>query len=224
MGPLALAQVGQTTGQSVGSVPVDLELVLAVDSSASVDAREFGQQMNGLALAFRDEAVVEAATAGPNGAIAVTVIEWSSVGLQIVSVPWRIIDGSAAAEALADILDGAPRQVETGATSISTALLFAIALFDNNGFEGLRRVVDISGDGFNNQGVPTDVARSAADKAGVTVNGLAIENQVLGLGDYFEHNLITGLGAFVERADDYEDYVDAIRRKLLREIRDVPMG
>ncbi|NQW11947.1 MAG: DUF1194 domain-containing protein [Alphaproteobacteria bacterium] len=204
--------------------PVDVELVLAVDSSASVDYAEFNLQLQGLSLAFQDAELARAIADGPYGVIAVTLVEWSSSQRQEVSIPWTRVVTAGDAVALADRIDQSPRRVQTGATSISASILFASALFENNGFEGVRRVIDLSGDGYNNQGAILSEAREAVVARGVTINALAIENQVLGLGDYFEQHLIGGTGAFVVRADDYQDYLGQIRRKLLRELQAPPMS
>lgn len=204
--------------------PVDLELVLAVDSSASVDYIEFNLQLEGLAYALRDPDLIAAIGNGRYGAIAVILIEWASTGRQEIVLPWTRIDSAATAAAFADRIDRSPRQIQTGATSISSAIRFASTLFANNGFEGVKRTIDLSGDGYNNQGEDLDSARAAVLATGVTINALAIENQVLGLGDYFEDQLIGGVGAFVIRADSYRDYLGKIRRKLLREIEAPPMS
>ena len=203
---------------------VDLELVLAIDSSASVDYTEFNLQLEGLALAFRDPELAQAIADGPVGAIAVTMVEWSSAERQEVSIPWTRIVTSQDAAVFAEAIDRAPRRIQTGATSISAAILFGARQFVNNGFEGDRQVIDLSGDGYNNQGSALSLARIDVIDRGITVNALAIENQVLGLGDYFEKSLIGGFGAFVIRASDYTDYLGQIRRKLLREIRPPPMS
>lgn len=203
---------------------VDLELVLAIDSSTSVDSQEFSLQLQGLAQAFRDPELLEAIMSGPRGAIAVTLIEWSGASRQRVNIAWRLIADSRAAQALAGDLEAAPRLVDTGATSISEAIRFGIRQFEDNEFVGFRRVIDISGDGENNQGVSMDQARRDADKAGVTVNALAVKNRVWGLEGYFREKVITGTAAFAMQADNYEAYIDAIRRKLIREIRGAPIS
>lgn len=204
--------------------PVDVELVLAIDSSASVDRFEFDLQLRGLALAFADPEVQAAIEGGAFQAIAVSLVEWSSVDRQALSIPWRLIDSPAAANAFAAEIADSPRIVETGATSISAAIAFTVPLFSGNGFAGQRQVIDISGDGFNNSGRTMREGRRIAEAAAVTVNGLAIQNQVLDLGGYFEEYVITGPGAFVITANDYRDYIKAIRRKLLREIRAGPIS
>ena len=216
--------IGAPAAAPGAGTKVDLELVLAVDSSASVDREEFALQFEGIARAFRDPEVIQAIADGPYGAIAVTVVEWSSLDRQAINIPWHRIDGDASAARFADLATNAPRLIDTGATSISAAITTATTLFESSGFDGSRRVIDISGDGYNNQGFPMSLARRAAEDAGVTVNGLAIENQVQGLSAYYRHNVITGFAAFAIEAADYKDYIQAFRRKLLREIRNVPVS
>jgi hypothetical protein len=203
---------------------VDLELVLAVDSSASVDYTEFNLQLQGLSFAFEDPELASVIAAGPIGAIAVTLIEWSSFERQEVAIPWRRIRTAAEARAFGAEIGRSPRRIVTGATSLSSSIMYAAELFEGNGFEGSRRVIDLSGDGYNNQGTALSVARELVLDRGITINALAIENQVLGLGDYFESSLIGGFGSFVIRAEDYEDYLGQIRRKLLREIAPPPVS
>lgn len=217
-----LAAAGDT-GTAPG-LPVDVELVLAIDSSASVDTEEFDLQARGLAEAFRDPAVLDAIAAGPFGRIAVLVVEWSGAGHQQVNVPWILIDSKEAAERLAADLEDAPRQVETGPTSISEAIKFSLRHFLDNGFEGTRRVIDVSGDGRNNQGSSLPEAHIEAAAANVTINGLAIENEDAQLGFYYEDEVINGPGAFMMRTKDYVAYATAIRAKLLREIRSAPIS
>jgi hypothetical protein len=215
---------GTVAGGAARAEPVDLELVLAVDSSASVDYIEFNLQLEGLAYAFRDPDLVAAIGHGRYGAIAVTMMEWASSGRAEIILPWTRLSNAEEAAAFADRIDRSPRQIQTGATSISSAIRFAATLFEDNGFEGTRRTIDVSGDGYNNQGEALATARADVLATGVTINALAIENQVLGLGDYFEEQLIGGLGAFMIRADNYKDYLGKIRRKLLREIQAPPMS
>jgi hypothetical protein len=121
-------------------------------------------------------------------------------------------------------LKNAPRLVETGATSISEAIRFSLRQFPDSGFVGFRRVVDISGDGENNQGVSLDRARRDADSAGVTVNALAVKHRIWALDAYFREEVITRSAAFAIQADNYEDYIEAVRRKLIREIRNTPVS
>ena len=216
---LALVLLLVAAGSARAQVPVDLALVLALDSSASVDAREFSIQRGGLADAFRDPAVIESVSTGPFKRIAVTVIEWAGQSQQIIDIPWMLIEDAATAHALADRIESLSRSIPTGATSIAGALRFANALLKTAPVDATRLVIDLSGDGRNNQGQPVDIVRRAVVSGGVTINGLAIVNEHPTLNYYFEDRVIGGTGAFVEIANDYSDYPRAIRRKLIREIR-----
>ena len=197
---------------------VDLELVLAVDCSYSVDAGEFAQQMQGLAAAFLDPAVLAAIRSNPNGAIAVTVVQWSGPGSQVIAVPWRQVSDAASVRDLAARIAAAPRLTAEGATSISSMVQFGLQLMSNNGFVGTRRVIDISADGRNNAGQRMRDLRAVAALSGATLNGLAILNEVATLNFYFEKYVIAGPGAFVVTASDYAAYRQAILQKLVREI------
>lgn len=215
---------GEAVSSAAAEVPVDLELVLAIDSSDSVDRDEYALQIGGLVQAFRDPAVHQAVAAGTLGSIAVTVVEWSGHYQQIVQIPWTRIDGPAAANAFADEIAGLRRTFDEGVTSISGALDFASAQFDGNGFVAARRVIDISSDGVQNQGRRIDLAREAALGRDVTINALVILNEMPDLQEYFGERVIGGFGAFVMVANDYPDYPEAIRRKLLREIGQAPVS
>ena len=199
---------------------VDLELVLAIDCSYSVDAREFELQKIGLAQAFRNPGVLAAIQAGKHKTIAVSVVEWSKPGVQEVVVPWTLVRDGAGAEALAARIEAVPRLTAEGATSISSMIRFGIAYLAANPISGARRVIDISADGRNNAGRKMAAAGALARAYGVTVNGLAILNEIPTLHFYFEQQVISGPDAFVMEANDYEDYAVAILRKLIREIGD----
>lgn len=220
---LALAG-GVSAGSARADVPVDLQLVLAIDSSDSVDGREYALQIGGLADAFRDPSVHEAIVGGPLGSIAVVVVEWSGRYQQRVQIPWTRIDGPAAATALAGEIASLHRAFDEGVTSISGALDFASTLFGGNGFVSARQVIDISSDGVQNQGRRIDLAREAALARDVTINALVILNEMPDLQEYFGERVIGGFGAFVMAANDYPDYPEAIRRKLLREIGQSPVS
>ena len=197
---------------------VDLELVLAIDCSYSVDTREFELQKIGLAQAFRNPLVLAAIQAGKHKTIAVSVVEWSKPGVQKIVVPWTLVRGGPGAEALAVRIEAVPRLTAEGATSISSMIRFGIAYLAANRISGERRVIDISADGRNNSGQKIAAARALAQAYGVTVNGLAILNEVKTLHFYFKQQVISGSGAFVMEADDYEQYAAAILRKLIQEI------
>ncbi len=202
-----------------GMRPVDLALCLAVDVSASVDYDEFGLMLGGYAAAFRDPGVAAAlAAAGPRGASAVAVLFWSSVGAQAVAVPWTLVDGPAAAAALAEALDAAPRLPAPGATALGEGLAAGLALLARVPAEAGRLVLDLSGDGRHNQGRPPGPVRDLAVQAGVTINALAVLNEEgPDLITHFREEVIGGPGSFVMDCPDYQAFAEAILRKLRRE-------
>jgi hypothetical protein len=201
--------------------PVDLELVLAVDASASVSEQEFDLQVRGLAEAFRHRSVAQAIRAAGDLGLAVALIQWADYRQHAVSVDWTLLHDPVSARQFAKQLDAVRRSV-AGSTAIGGALEFAILGLDGNGFEGRRRVVDVSGDGRNNQGLAAWLARDMAAARGITVNGLAILNEDPTLDRYYRSNVIGGPGAFVMTANDYEAYRLAILSKLVREITGAP--
>ncbi len=209
---------------TMAAAPMDvaLELVLAVDCSASVEPQEYALQMRGFAEAFRAPEVLRAiGAAAPNG-IAVTLLQWSGAGMQVQTVPWRRIHDSSSAARFAALIDAAPRRVRWGATAIGEMLKIARGLFDGNGFNGARRVIDISGDGSSNQGEFPTLARLPIIAEGVVVNGLAILNDEPALDQYYRRQVIGGERSFVLWAKDFTDFARAIRRKLTREIGHPP--
>lgn len=199
--------------------PVELQLILAVDVSASVRAEEFDLQMRGYADAFRTPQVVEAIKAlGPDG-IAVTMMQWANPDQRQVVVDWiRIVD-SASAEGFAKAIDNTPRLFDMGQTAMGHALEFSIALFKTGGFEGRRQVIDVSGDGYSNRGILPNAVRDEAVKRGITINGLAITTKERFLPGYYQRNVIGGPGSFLVVANNYDEFASAIVAKLLREIR-----
>jgi hypothetical protein len=219
---VALALVLPRAGAA--QVPVDLNLVLALDSSASVDANEFALQRDGLAAAFRDPKVVEAIQGGPLKRIAVTVFEWSGEVQQQVDIGWTLLESTSDVLALSNRISGLGRSIPTGATSIAGALSFGNSLLQGSPFEANRQVIDLSGDGRNNQGMDVRIVRRAVIGQGVTINALAILNEHPTLNYYYEDRVIGGIGAFVQIAEDYVDYASAINRKLIREIRSLTVS
>ncbi len=211
---------------------VDVELVLAVDVSRSVDAEEQEMQMRGYAAAFRDPRLAEAMMRGPIGAVAVTLFTWSDWNIQEHLVPWMRLDSPATCERFAQAVDAAPRRTHLY-TSISGAIDFAARLF-GQGFEGTRQVVDISGDGINNSGRDIGQARQEALDQGIILNGLAVLDRTpppIGLGqmqpldEYFQERVIGGPGAFLMVAEGFESFEQAVRRKVIREVAlDAPAG
>ena len=196
---------------------VDLALILAVDCSFSVDAREFALQMEGMGRAFMQDEVKKAIAAGQRQRIAVSVVQWSDERNQIVTLPWTIISSSADADQLGQLLAVMPRQLTEGGTSISAALSFS-QQFLLAAPSAERRVIDVSTDGRNNSGPPVSPVRDKLIAEGITINGLTILNEWPTLDTYFESNVAGGVGYFVIPANDYEAYGEAIFRKLLREI------
>jgi hypothetical protein len=199
--------------------PVEVELLLAVDVSASVSPEEFDLQMRGYASAFRAPQFLEALKAlGANG-IAVSMMQWADIQQQRVSIPWMLVTDEASAEAFAAAIDGTPRQFEQGQTAIGHALDFALKLFPPRGFEGQRRVIDVSGDGYSNRGVLPNAYRDQAVKMGFTINGLVIINEERYLAGYYQRNVIGGPGAFVAVSNDFRDFAEAVLAKLVRELK-----
>jgi hypothetical protein len=196
---------------------VDLALILAIDCSFSVDSREFALQMEGIGSAFMRDDVKKAIAQGARQRIAVSVVQWSDERNQIVSLPWTVVASAADADELGRLLSSMPRQLTEGGTSISAALAFSAPLFEAAP-SAERQVIDVSTDGRNNSGPPVSPLRDRLVAQGITINGLTILNEWPTLDTYFENNVAGGVGYFVIPANDYEDYGEAMFRKLLREI------
>jgi hypothetical protein len=211
-------------GPAFAETEVDLELVLAVDVSRSMDADEQRLQRDGYVAAFRHPDVVDAIRSGPLGRIAVTYVEWAGPQSQAIVVPWTIIDGDDAAKRLADRLTAAPLGRYTG-TSISGGLLFSARALAKNGFNGTRQVIDVSGDGPNNRGLPVRPISTGITGSGITINGLPLMLKVPlkpysidRLDIYYEDCVIGGPGAFIIAVQEQSQLAMAIRRKLVLEI------
>lgn len=199
------------------AAPVDLALALAVDVSASVDFQEFGLMIGGYAEAFREAELAARLTSGTHGAAAVAMLFWSGPGARDLAVPWTRVASAAQAAALAEAIEYAPRIVPAGATALGEGLAAAAALLARCPYPAARRVIDVSGDGSNNAGLPVAAGRAAALALGATVNALAVVDEEPDLEDYYRDTVIGGPGAFVMRAEDYAAFAAAIRRKLFRE-------
>jgi Protein of unknown function (DUF1194) len=197
---------------------VDLQLVLAVDASGSVDQYRFDLQKRGYVAAFRHERVLQAIRSGPHQAIAATMVQWTGPFMQIQVAPWAMVGDEPSAGAFAAAIERAPRQLFGGGTSISGAIDHAMTLFPRSAFRASRRVIDISGDGSNNRGRPVTLARDDALAAGVAINGLPILALEPDLDRYYYDQVIGGPGAFVVAAKDYETFGEAILKKLITEI------
>lgn len=191
----------------------DLALALAVDVSGSVDPYEYQVQMQGLAEALRDSSVGEALV---RAEAAVILIQWTGSSRQEVTLPWVQIRTFEDVQALATRVADAPRAWRNFSTAIGEALRFTLTQFDDAP-DCKRRVIDVSGDGPSNEGTEPRAIHLALRAAGITVNGLAIEESASDLTAYFWENLIVGDGAFVVTANHFADYPERIRLKLLRE-------
>ena len=221
---LLAAQLAMLAALAAGIVParaqtaVDLQLVLAVDVSGSVDQTRFELQRDGYVAAFRNARVLETIRSGPHQAIAVTMVQWTGPALQVHVVPWMRIADEGSAEGFATAVATAPRQLFGGGTSISGAIDYAVTLFRESRFRGNRRVIDVSGDGSNNRGRLVNLARDDAVAAEIGINGLPILALEPDLDGYYERNVIGGPGAFVIAAKDYDSFAGAILKKLITEI------
>jgi hypothetical protein len=213
----ALLITGAVTPASA-QTDVDLQLVLAVDASGSVDQVRFELQKRGYVAAFRHSHVLQAINSGPNKAIAATMVQWTGPMLQVQVVGWSRIGEAQTAGAFAAAIEGVPRQLFGGGTSISGAIDFGSTLFAKSPFRAGRRVIDVSGDGSNNRGRPVTLARDQAVAAGLGINGVAILALEPDLDRYYYDNVIGGPGAFVIAARSYETFADAILKKLITEI------
>jgi Protein of unknown function (DUF1194) len=216
-GPSAFAQ----------DAAVDVELVLAVDVSGSMNGEELRLQRDGYVAALRSPEVWRAVESGRHGAVAITYVEWARDDLKRVIIPWTRIAGEADALAVADILMAAP-VANMRNTSITGALRFAAAAFDGNGFDAERRVIDVSGDGPNNQGGAVTEARDAVLDAGITINGLPLEIEEWTIGglfgrdatlaDYYEACVTGGPMSFVMPVRSWQEFPMAVRQKLVLEL------
>jgi len=211
---------------ALASDEVDLELVLAVDASGSVDNSEYRLQLSGIAAALRDPAVKRAITAGPNKRIALNVLIWAEARRPKDETGWFVLANEADVDRVAGIIAAMPRN-QVGGTGIGDGVAHAIRSIDENTIRSDRRIVDVSGDGRETPprqySTILSEARSMAIARNVTLNGLAILNEDKELDEYYRSRLTVGEGSFVEVAKDYEDFARAMRRKLLREIGPDPI-
>lgn len=213
------------------AVEVDLELVLAVDVSRSIDDDEFRLQREGYAQAFTHPSVVNAILSNPNRRIAVIFLEWAGTEFQKVVVPWTVISDPDSSAQFAREVQTRPRTI-AGWTSISGAIDFSMQQLQRSPHHGTRRVIDISGDGVNNSGRPANEARDEALRQGVTINGLVIMNDNPNPGFFFQRQppldefyrtqVIGGPGAFMVAIEDFNSFAYAIINKLVKEIAEAP--
>jgi hypothetical protein len=198
--------------------PVDVALCLAMDVSASVDFDEFALMAGGTAAALRDPAVLAAATSGPRRAAALCLLLWSGTGAQDVALGWTRLDGPEAAAAIAEAIETTPRLPPPGATALGEGMAAGLALLARFPGEATRLVMDVSGDGRHNQGRAPGPVRDLAVAAGLTINGLVILNEEPELLAHYAEEVIGGPGSFAMSCADYDDFAEAILRKLRREL------
>jgi len=207
---------------SPNAVAVDTELVLAVDVSYSMAPDEQALQREGYIAGITSREFMLALKSGMHGKVAVTYFEWAGPGDHKIIVPWRLVDGPEAADAVANEIARAPYR-RASRTSIASALQFAKPLFDASGYHGIRRVIDVSGDGANNSGPLVVPVRDEVVASGITINGLPILAFEPYLDQYFRDFVIGGPGAFMIVAKDFETFADAILKKLVIEIAAAPL-
>ena len=223
--PLSLAD------KSGNAVPVDVELVIAVDVSYSMDPDEQKLQREGYIRALTSHEFLNALREGAQGKIAVTYFEWAGQYDQKIVMPWRLIDGPEAADAVAAEIANAPYR-RASRTSISGGLIFGSKLFESSGYRGTRRVIDVSGDGTNNAGELIVPTRDNVLAQGITINGLPImlkrpnpgSLDIENLDFYYEDCVIGGPGAFVVPIHNTDQFIDATRTKLILEIAGRQLG
>ena len=218
---LALAAGGASADEQV----VDVELVLAVDVSLSMSPDELVIQRDGYVAALTDGAVLRAIAEGVHGRIAVTYVEWAGATLQQVVVPWSVIATPEDARGFVARMTAVPPR-SARRTSISGALEFAGSLFEESGYRGVKRVIDVSGDGPNNQGGPVDQTRDRIAARGITINGLPLMTNggfasaydIANLDSYYADCVIGGPGAFMIPVNGWGQFPEAMRRKLVLEL------
>jgi hypothetical protein len=221
----AAPMVPKSADTRASAIPVDVELVIAVDVSYSMDPDEQALQREGYVLALTSKEFLQALRQGAHGKIAVTYFEWAGQSDQKILMPWRVIDGPESADAVAAEIARVPIR-RASRTSISGALRFAKPLFDDSGYRGLRRVIDVSGDGTNNAGPLVELTRDDVLAAGITINGLPImlkrpyagSMDIPNLDEYYEDCVIGGPGSFVIPIREREKFIEATRTKLVLEV------
>lgn len=229
---LAVVAIGPLAGAACAAEAVDVAVVLAADVSRSINEDEFKLQRSGYAAALTSPRLLDAIHSGARGAIAVTFVEWAGEAEQRTVIDWMVIRDEADASKFAATLLTAPRSY-TGRTAIGSAIDFAAGQLGESGLTADHHLIDVSGDGTNNQGRPVTEARDAALKAGVVINGLAIFNRRAaqegsylafhtnppgGLLKYYQDNVIGGPGSFALSIDDFNSFGEAMIRKLVTEI------
>ncbi len=197
---------------------VDLVLLLALDVSASIDAREYQLMREGLADALSSAQVAQAVGAGKTGAIAISVMQWSGFQEQEVKIKWTRVSSREDLLNISDQVRRMTRRYNGGATDIGGAIKFSRELVNSAPFLTERKTIDIAGDGTNNVNRSPAIERDITVNSGITINGLAVIGEAVTLVDFYTKFVIGGNLAFVENTRDYDSFETAMHRKLLREI------
>lgn len=201
------------------SDPVDIALVLAVDVSSSIDAGDFQLQMQGIAAALRQKAVLEIIRAGRHRQVALALVQWSTSKSQAITIPWQILSSLAEVVATARAVETAGRVYAPGGTGLAAAVAFSTALLDQLPLRADRKVIDVSGDGMENDNGDVPLARALALQRGIVINGLPEVSGSQLLVSYYRDVLIGGAGAFIEPAENILAFGAAMKRKLIRELQ-----
>jgi hypothetical protein len=221
----SLAAMAAAATAAKADTPVDLQLVLAVDVSRSIDEVEAELQRRGYIEALTSERVIDAILSGEHRRIAICYTEWAGTHYQVVVIDWTMLDSPAAARGFAEKLAEAPRTSQSW-TAIGAALAHAGQRFEGSGFAPKRRVIDVSGDGRTNDGPPAELVRDKLVAQGIVINGLPVMMNRTNFGrppdllldKYYEENVIGGSGSFMVVADNFDHFSRAVRTKLVREI------
>jgi len=207
-----------------GATEVDLKLILATDVSRSINNEEARIQREGIAEAFANPEVIKSIQSGALGRIAVAMIDWSSPQYDRVVLDWTIIKDKAGALALSETIRNLPR-TPGQRTSISGALELGSLLLESSAKDIIanRRVIDVSGDGPNNDGGPLKEVHDKTIANGIVVNGLPIMDENANgyfpdLDKYYAGCVVGGRGAFVVVVKSFADFGAAMRHKLILEI------
>jgi len=224
------ALVGSLAAMAAATVakadtPVDLQLVLAVDVSRSIDEVEAELQRRGYIEALTNDRVIDAILSGEHRRIALCYTEWAGTHYQIIVINWTVIDSAGAARRFADKLAESPRESQSW-TAVGAALAHAGQRFEGSGFTSKRRVIDVSGDGRTNDGPPAEIVRDRLVGQGIVINGLPVMMNRTNFGrppdllldKYYEESVIGGPGSFMIVADNFDHFSRAVRTKLVREI------
>lgn len=225
VGTVAATMAGGGTRPAGAATEVDLQLVLAVDVSRSIDEVEAELQRRGYIEALTHDKVMDAVLSGEHRRIALNYLEWAGTHYQTVVIDWTLIDSRQALRRFAEKLAEAPRQSQSW-TAVGAALAFSAQRFENSGYVSKRRVIDISGDGRTNDGPPAELVRDKLVGQGIVINGLPVMMNRTNFGrppdtlldKYYEENVIGGPGSFLIVASTFEDFGKAVRNKLIREI------